>query len=90
MLRDAGATYAIVGHSERRTLFGDTDDSVNRKVRSPLTATLTPIVCIGETWQEREANRTAPTARGPLGVPPGRRTGRVPSCYRTGWLPVPP
>ncbi|MCC7242880.1 MAG: triose-phosphate isomerase [Acidobacteria bacterium] len=58
MLREAGAGWAIIGHSERRTLFGDTDDSVNRKVRSTLTATLTPIVCIGETWQEREANRT--------------------------------
>lgn len=58
MLREAGAEWAIIGHSERRTLFGDTDDSVNRKVRSTLTATLTPIVCIGETWQEREANRT--------------------------------
>jgi triosephosphate isomerase len=58
MIRDAGAAWVIVGHSERRTLFGETDDTVNRKVRAALVATLTPIVCIGETLQEREANRT--------------------------------
>ncbi|HVG83408.1 MAG TPA: triose-phosphate isomerase [Vicinamibacterales bacterium] len=58
MIRDAGAQWVIVGHSERRTLFGDTDETVNRKVRAAITATLTPIVCIGETLQEREANRT--------------------------------
>jgi len=58
MIRDTGAAWVIVGHSERRTLFGETDDTVNRKVRAAITATLTPIVCIGETLQEREANRT--------------------------------
>ena len=58
MVRDAGAAWVIVGHSERRTLFGETDDTVNHKVRAAITATLTPIVCIGETLQEREANRT--------------------------------
>ncbi|MDH4064511.1 MAG: triose-phosphate isomerase [Acidobacteriota bacterium] len=58
IVREAGAQWAIVGHSERRTLFGETDDTVNRKVRAALTATLTPIVCIGETLQEREANHT--------------------------------
>jgi triosephosphate isomerase len=58
MIRDTGAQWVIIGHSERRTLFGETDDTVNRKVRAAITATLTPIVCIGETLQEREANRT--------------------------------
>ncbi len=58
MVREAGAAWAIIGHSERRTLFGETDDTVNRKVRAALTATLVPIVCIGETLQEREAERT--------------------------------
>ena len=60
MVREAGAAWVLVGHSERRTLFGETDESVNRKVRAALTATLTPIVCIGETLQEREANQTLP------------------------------
>jgi triosephosphate isomerase (TIM) len=58
MVREAGAGWAIIGHSERRTLFGETDDTVNKKVRAALTATLVPIVCIGETLQEREADRT--------------------------------
>ena len=58
MLRDAGATHVIVGHSERRRLFGDTDDSVNRKARAALSADLTPIVCVGETLEERDAGST--------------------------------
>jgi triosephosphate isomerase len=58
MVRDAGATHAIVGHSERRRLFGDTDEWVNRKARAALAAELTPIVCIGETLTEREQGQT--------------------------------
>lgn len=58
MVREAGAEYAIVGHSERRRIFGDTDAMVNRKVVAALGAGLVPIVCIGETLEEREANQT--------------------------------
>jgi triosephosphate isomerase len=58
MLRDAGAGYVIIGHSERRTLFGETDLSVNRKLAAALGAELTAIVCIGETLDQREANQT--------------------------------
>ena len=58
MLREAGAEYVIIGHSERRRLFGETDQTVNRKLNAALGAKLTPIVCIGETLEEREANRT--------------------------------
>jgi triosephosphate isomerase len=58
MIKDAGAGYVIIGHSERRRLFGDTDEWVNRKVRAVLAGDLTPIVCIGETLEERDANRT--------------------------------
>jgi triosephosphate isomerase len=58
MLREAGAEYVIVGHSERRRLFGETDQSVNRKTVAAIGAGLTPIVCIGETLEEREADRT--------------------------------
>jgi len=54
MIREAGATYAIVGHSERRRLFGETDAIVNRKTMAAIGAGLTPIVCIGETLEERE------------------------------------
>jgi triosephosphate isomerase len=58
MIRDTGAQWVIVGHSERRTLFGETDGIVNAKTKAALAAGLTPIVCVGETLEEREANRT--------------------------------
>jgi triosephosphate isomerase (TIM) len=54
MIRDSGASVVIVGHSERRRLFGETDESVNRKLRATLSAGLSAIVCIGETLEERE------------------------------------
>ncbi|MEO5740991.1 MAG: triose-phosphate isomerase [Vicinamibacterales bacterium] len=58
MVRETGARYAIVGHSERRTLFGDTNDTVNKRMHAALTAGLVPIVCIGETLAERDRNET--------------------------------
>jgi len=58
MIREAGADYVIVGHSERRTLFGETDASVNRKAIAAYAAGLTPIVCIGETLDQRERGET--------------------------------
>ncbi|MCA1559592.1 MAG: triose-phosphate isomerase [Acidobacteria bacterium] len=58
MLREAGAEYVIIGHSERRRLFGDTDETVNRKLVAALGSRLTPIVCIGETLEERERGET--------------------------------
>ena len=58
MIRETGAEYVIIGHSERRALFGETDEGVNRKTRAALAVGLTPIVCIGETLEQREADRT--------------------------------
>ena len=58
MIRETGAEYVIVGHSERRTLFGETDATVNRKIGAAFAAGLTPIVCIGETLDQRERNET--------------------------------
>jgi triosephosphate isomerase len=58
MLKEAGAEYVIIGHSERRRLFGDTDEWVNRKLAAALASHLTPIVCIGETLMERERGET--------------------------------
>ena len=58
MLTDAGAELVIVGHSERRTLFGETDATVNRKIAVAFASGLTPIVCIGETLDQRERNET--------------------------------
>ncbi|HEY7443212.1 MAG TPA: triose-phosphate isomerase [Vicinamibacterales bacterium] len=58
MVKEAGAEYVIIGHSERRTLFGETDQSVNRKTTAALGFALTPIVCIGETLDQRDRNET--------------------------------
>ena len=58
MLAKLHVSYVIVGHSERRELFGETDDMVNRKVRAVLKHGMTPIVCVGETLEEREAGAT--------------------------------
>ncbi len=58
MLKDAGCSYAIVGHSERRTYFGETDETVNRKVKALLQEGLGAIVCVGERLEEREAGKT--------------------------------
>src|SRR5512139_3639521 len=58
MVREAGAEYVIIGHSERRTLFGETDTAVNQKTVAAFGAGLTPIVCIGETLDQRDRNET--------------------------------
>jgi len=58
MLRDAGCGYVLVGHSERRTLFGEGNDAVNRKLRAALAGGLKAIFCVGETLQERESGKT--------------------------------
>jgi triosephosphate isomerase len=58
MLRDAGCTHVIIGHSERRQFFGETDDSVAQKVGGAQSNGLTPIVCVGETLAQRDAGET--------------------------------
>jgi len=58
MLLAVGVTHVIIGHSERRQYFGETDDTVNLKLKSALEAGLVPIVCVGEVLEEREANLT--------------------------------
>jgi triosephosphate isomerase (TIM) len=58
MLVDAGCRFVIIGHSERRQFFGETDETVLKKTRAALAAGLTPIVCIGEMLTDREAGKT--------------------------------
>ncbi len=58
MLVDAGCSFVIIGHSERRQYFGETDETVNKKTKAALAAGLIPVVCVGETLQERESNET--------------------------------
>jgi triosephosphate isomerase len=59
MIADTGAEWVIVGHSERRTLFGDTGETINLKLKSLLNHKLHPILCVGETLQQREADEVA-------------------------------
>lgn len=58
MIVDAGCSYVIIGHSERRQYFGETDETVNKRTKAALNAGLIPIVCVGETLSERETNVT--------------------------------
>ncbi len=58
MLADIGCDYCVVGHSERREMFGETDDTVNRKVKALFAAGITPIMCCGETLETRDAGDT--------------------------------
>ena len=64
MLRDLGCSYVIVGHSERRTLFGERDEDIAKKVRSALANGLRPILCVGESLEQRESGRTEPVVTG--------------------------
>ncbi|MFH1502492.1 MAG: triose-phosphate isomerase [Candidatus Eisenbacteria bacterium] len=63
MLEDIGVTHALIGHSERRGVFGETDDHVNRKLLHVLSGSLTPVVCVGEVLAEREAGETEAVVR---------------------------
>ena len=58
MLKDAGCQYVIIGHSERRQFFAESNETVNKKLKAALKHELTPIVCLGENLQERELNKT--------------------------------
>jgi triosephosphate isomerase len=58
MLTAAGCRYVIIGHSERRQFFGETDDTVNRKIRAALKSGLIPVMCVGESEKQREAGQT--------------------------------
>jgi triosephosphate isomerase len=89
MLADACCSHCIVGHSERRQLFGETDDGVRRKVGALLQARIRPIVCVGETLAEREANRTLEVVdrqvrRGLAGLP-AETLGEITVAYEPVW-----
>ncbi len=89
MLRDAGCRYVIVGHSERRTLFGETDAAVHRKLKAVLQHGMTPIVCVGETLAEREANHTIGVLTrqldGALGACAAEEIRRLMLAYEPVW-----
>ena len=66
MLKDVGCKYIIIGHSERRKYFGETDETVNKKIKAVQKAALIPIFCVGEILEEREAGKTIEVIQGQL------------------------
>ncbi len=89
MLAESGCTYVIVGHSERRQYFGETDDWVQRKTKAALAVNLTPIVCVGELLAEREANQTEAVLKrqfeGGLGALTTAEFSRILIAYEPVW-----
>jgi triosephosphate isomerase len=89
MLASAGCTHVVVGHSERRQHFGETDDHVARKVRAAVDAGLTAIACVGETLAEREAGRTLDVLLAQFDAGPGTLAsgdlGRLVLAYEPVW-----
>lgn len=75
MAREAGATLALIGHSERRHIFGETDAEVDRKVRAAARAGLVPVVCVGELLEERRAGRLETVLRRQVGAFAGSLAG---------------
>ncbi len=81
--------YVIIGHSERRAYFGETDESVNRKINAALAHALTPIVCVGETLEQNEANQTGEVVRGQIelglqGIEP-EKASKIILAYEPIW-----
>src|SRR2546427_5044333 len=89
MLVDVGCTYVIIGHSERRQYFGETDETVAKKVAAALQAGLRPIVCIGESLAQRQAGETLAVLerQGQHGLPacPRGAMSEVLRGYETPW-----
>src|SRR5205814_307789 len=89
MLRDIGCTHVIIGHSERRQYFCETDDVVNLKLKGALEAGLTPIVCVGEVLQEREAGLTEDVLRRQclraFHAISGKKAGKLVVAYEPVW-----
>jgi triosephosphate isomerase len=89
MLVDVGCKYVILGHSERRAIFRESSADVHRKVAAALAAGLTPIVCVGETLDERKANRTKAVVReqieGSLGSLTAEQVTKLVIAYEPVW-----
>jgi triosephosphate isomerase len=89
MLVEAGCRYVIIGHSERRQLFGETDETVAKRTKAALAAGLTPIVCVGETLAEREGGHTERICErqlsGGLGALTAEEFSRILMAYEPVW-----
>jgi len=89
LLKDIGCSFVIIGHSERRQYFGETNETVNKKVKAALAAGLTPIMCVGETLSEREAGKVEAVIgdhirNGLVGLDP-EEIGKVVIAYEPVW-----
>src|SRR6476469_980922 len=87
MLKEVGCTYVIVGHSERRQYFGETDETVNRRAKAVIAAGMRPIICVGETLTERESGRTLEIVSRQL---QGGLEGLTPELLRTSVIAYEP
>jgi triosephosphate isomerase (TIM) len=89
MLLAVGCSHVIIGHSERRQYFGETDDTVNHKLKTALEAGLTPIVCVGEVLEEREAGLTEDVLRRQclraFHAISGKKAGKLVVAYEPVW-----
>lgn len=89
MLKEAGAEYAIIGHSERRQYFGETDETVNGRAKAALEAGIIPIICVGESLAEREAGETDALVdrqvKAALAGIPGEAAARLVIAYEPIW-----
>ena len=89
MLVDLGCQYVVLGHSERRHILGESDALVHQKVRAALSAELTPIVCVGETLEQRQAGQTADVVRqqvdGSLGELSALQIAQLVIAYEPVW-----
>jgi triosephosphate isomerase (TIM) len=89
MLKDAGCEYVIIGHSERRQFFGETDEGINKKAQALYKHGLTPIICVGETLEQREGNKTSDVVstqvRGCLAGLPADKVAASVIAYEPVW-----
>ncbi|NLI95790.1 MAG: triose-phosphate isomerase [Synergistaceae bacterium] len=90
MLKEAGCDYVIIGHSERRQHFAETDDQVHKKIDAAISAGVQAVLCVGETLQERESEETVPVVERQLmkalvGLPPDEIGGSVCVAYEPVW-----
>ena len=89
MLKDVGCNFSLIGHSERRSLFGETDEGVNKKIHHAMGLGILPIVCVGETLEQRNAGETLTTIESQLsigltGLSPEEKT-RLVIAYEPVW-----
>jgi len=88
MIAEVGCQYVILGHSERRQYFGETDETVNRRVKAALGSQLLPIICIGETLAQREGGRTLEVVTRQLSAALAGFAGADVACFVIAYEPV--